>query len=264
MTALPPLHQVEIDQDQLLNIKRNHLVPLLDDQMRLNHFADQIVQAQAVLLNGVDIKLSQQLSQVIGQIIGQLNNSNKVLKNRKFNALQKWLGLDLEFVSAKIKYMKDLDLLVDEASVLSQRLQLEIQKSQSKLQQVLGYREQMAGYVLAASEFLSEYPQFVKNRHPLDNFSERLSKKVNSLQTLQASNDIAITQMLLTQQLSMSLLDRFKEAQQVLIPAWQYHLQQSQQQVQYSQSELEQSREKLIHTLQKSLDKTPLNTFTND
>lgn len=256
MTVLPPLDQVEIDSDQLLNIKRNHLVPLLDDQMRLNHFADQVVQAQAVLISGVDIQLNQQLAQVIGQIIEQLNDSKKVLRNKKFNVLQKWLGLDLEFGSAKIRYMKDLDLLVDQASVLSQRLQLEIQKSQSRLNQIVGYREQMASYIMAASEFLSEYPQFMKNRHPLDNFVERLSKKVNSLQTLQASNDIAITQMLLTQQLSMSLLDRFKEAQQVLIPAWQYHLQQSQQQVQFSQSKLDQSREKLILTLQKSLDKS--------
>ena len=28
-------------------------------------------------------------------------------------------------------------------------------------------------------------------------------------------------------QLSFGLLDRFKEAQQVLIPAWQYHVQQT-------------------------------------
>ena len=39
---------------------------------------------------------------------------------------------------------------------------------------------------------------------------------------LQASNDIALAQMQLTQQLSLSLLDRFNEAQHVLIPAWQY------------------------------------------
>ena len=255
MTALIPLDQIELDQDHLLQIKRNHLVPLLDDQMRLNHFADQIVQAQAVVLNGIDPKLNQQLGQVITQIIEQLNRSKKVMKNKRFNALQKWLGIDLEFGSAKIKYMHDLDRLVEEASVLSQRLQLEIQKSQTRLQQAKGYREQMAGYIVAATEFLDEYPQFIKARHPLDNFAERLSKKVNSLQTLQASNDIAMAQMLLTQQLSMSLLDRFKEAQQVLIPAWQYHLQQSQQQTQSTHTELDRSREKLILTLKQSLDK---------
>ena len=260
MTALIPLDQMNIDPDHLLYIKRHHLVPLLDDQMRLNHFADQIVQAQAVVLNGIDPKLNQQLGQVIGQIVTQLNNSTKVMKNKKFNVLQKWLGIDLEFGSAKIKYMQDLDLLVKEAGVLSQRLQLEIQKSQTKFLQATGYREQMAGYIVAASEFLDEYPQFIKTRHPLDNFAERLSKKINTLQTLQASNDIAMSQMILTQQLSMSLLDRFKEAEQVLIPAWQYHVQQSQQHQQYSQTQLDKSREKLIQTLQDSLDRATSKT----
>ena len=81
------------------------------------------------------------------------------------------------------------------------------------------------------------------------------------MQTLQASNDIALAQMQLTQQLSFSLMDRFKEAEQVLIPAWQYHVKQSQAQKNSSQNtqtsldELDKSREKLIQSLQKSLDK---------
>src|SRR5690606_4740545 len=111
----------------------------------------------------------------------------------------------------------------------------------------------MAKHIVAADELLSEYPLFIKKQHPLDNFSERLSKKINTLRTLQSSNDIAITQMQLSQQLSFSLLDRFKEAQQVLIPAWQYHVQQSQSK--HSTSELDNSRESLIKTLKKSLEK---------
>ena len=260
MTALIPLDQMNIDPDHLLYIKRHHLVPLLDDQMRLNHFADQIVQAQAVVLNGIDPKLNQQLGQVIGQIVTQLNGSTKVMKNKKFNTIQKWLGIDIEFGSAKIKYMQDLDHLVKEAAVLSQRLQLEIQKSQAKFLQATGYREQMAGYILAASEFLHEYPQFIKTRHPLDNFADRLSKKINTLQTLQTSNDIAMSQMLLTPHLSMSLLDLFKYADQVVISAWLYHLSQSQQHQQSSQAELDQSRENLIRSLQHSLDQATSKT----
>ena len=118
----------------------------------------------------------------------------------------------------------------------------------------------MAKYIRAAQEFLHEYPAFVQHRHPLDNFADRLSKKVNTLQTLQASNDIALAQMQLTQQLSLSLLDRFNEAQHVLIPAWQYHVQQSQQHQQYSQTQLDKSREKLIQTLQDSLDRATSKT----
>ena len=258
---LVPLDQIAVSSDELLSIKRNDLVPLLGDQVRLNHYADHLIQSQAVLLNGVDPQLTQQLSHVIAEIIQQLNQSKKSLKVKKFNALQRWLGLDLEFNAGKIKYLKDLDHNIHQANQLSQKLQLEIQKSQSRFQQANGLREQMAKYIRAAQEFLVEYPNFVKNLHPLNNFEDRLSKKINTLQTLQASNDIALAQMQLTQQLSFSLMDRFKEAEQVLIPAWQYHVKQSQaqrnssQNTQTSLDELDKSREKLIQSLQKSLDK---------
>ena len=253
--VLVPIKEIAVDRAEVLSIKRNDLVPLLSDQYRLNHYADQLIQAQAVLLDGVDPKLTQQLSQTIEQLIQALADSKKYLKNRKFNALQKWLGIDLEYGSGKVEYYKNLDQLLDRANHLSQKLQLEIQKSQSRFNQLQGLREQMARYIVAAEEFLIEYPQFVKNQHPLDNFAERLSKKVNTLQTLQASNDIAITQMQLSQQLSFSLLDRFKEAQQVLIPAWQYHVKQSRQSNSTSSLEkLDNSRENLIKTLKKSLE----------
>lgn len=254
-TALVPLDQIAISQEELLSIKRNDLVPVLENQALLNHYADQIVQAQSVLLNGINPELTQQLSQVIAEIIQQLNRSKKTLGQRKFNALQRWLGLDLEFNAGQIKYMKDLDQHIFKAKQLSQQLSIELQKSQSRVQQALGLREHMAKYIRAAEEFLAEYPEFIKNRHPLDNFADRLSKKINTLKTLQASNDIALAQMQLSQQLSLSLMDRFKEAEQVLIPAWQYHVKQSQQNSTHSMDALAQSREKLIQSLQQSLEK---------
>lgn len=252
---LIPLSQIESNQEHILAIKRNDLVPLLNDPHRLNHYADHLVQAQSVLLNGVDPKLNQQLSEVISQIIQQLSLSKKYLGGRRFNALQKWLGIDVEYDAGQVKYLKDLDRLIHEANHLSQRLQIEIQKSQSRLQQALGLREQMAAYIQAADEFLKEYPQFSKQQ-VLDHFVERLSKKVNTLQTLQSSNDIAMKQMQLSQHLSFSLLDRFKEAQLVLIPAWQYHLKQSRESGSSSTIEqLVKSRENLIQNLKKSLQK---------
>lgn len=252
---LTPLSQLDINQEHILAIKRNDLVPLLNDPHRLNHYADHLVQAQSVLLNGVDPKLNQQLSEVIHQIIQQLSRSNKYLSQRKFNVLQKWLGIDIEYDAGQIKYLKNFDRLIDEANYLSQKLQIEIQKSQSRLQQVVGLREQMAEYIRAAEEFLQEYPQFSKQQ-TLDHFVERLSKKINTLQTLQTSNDIALKQMQLSQHLSFSLLDRFKEAQQVLIPAWRYHLEQSRESNSTKTLEqLDKSREHLIQNLKKSLQK---------
>ncbi len=254
-TVLTPIDQISYRAEELVSIKRNDLVPLLDNQTRMNLYADQLIQGQSVLLNGIDPELTQKLSHTIAQIIEQLSASKKKLNQKKFNALQKWLGLDLEFSVGQNQYLKDLDRLIDEANRLSQRLQVEIQKSESRFQQAVGLREQMAKYIRAAQEFAQEYPAFVQNRHPLDNFFERLSKKINTLQTLQASNDIALAQMQLTQQLSLTLLDRFNEAQQVLIPAWQYHVKQSQAQSSSNMTEeLDQSRDKLIQSLKKSLE----------
>ena len=253
--VLVPLNEIALDPADLLSIKRNELVPLLNDQYRLNHYADALIQAQSALLQGVDPKLTQQLSQSIEQLIQTLSDSKKYLKPRKFNALQKWLGIDLEFGSSQVEYYKNLDRHLDRANQLSQRLQIEIQKSQARFAQLQGLREQMARYIAAAEEFSHEYPGFAQ-QHPLDSFAERLSKKIHSLRTLQASNDIAITQMHLSQQLSFALLDRFKEAQQVLIPAWQYHVQQSQKNgAGTSLEKLDSSRENLIKTLRKSLEK---------
>ena len=142
--VLVPLKDITVDRAEVLSIKRNDLVPLLTDQYRLNHYADQLIQAQSVLLDGVDPQLTKQLSQTIEQLIQALANSKKYLKTRKFNALQKWLGIDLEYGSGQVEYYKNLDQLLDRANHLSQKLQLEIQKSQARFNQLQGLREQMA------------------------------------------------------------------------------------------------------------------------
>ncbi|WP_044739413.1 hypothetical protein [Acinetobacter tandoii] len=256
VTELIPLSEIEVNRQDVLAIQRNELVPIFDNPALLAGYAEQIVQAQAVLLQGIDPLLTQQFRQSIEELIQALTQSNKYLKKRRFNALQKWLGIDIEHGSGQIDYYKNLDVLLDRCQHLSQKLRLEIQKSQSRFQQLLGLRLRMANFVVAAQEFVHEYPKMLRTQHPLDQFSDRLSKKIYSLQTVQASNDIAMQQIQLSQQLSLGLLDRFTEAQQVLIPAWQYHVKQSQQTDSTSELlKLDNSREKLIKTLRKSLEK---------
>ena len=142
--VLEPLTELELNRDTILSIKRHELVPVLSDQYKLNHYADALIQTQAVLLNGVDPHMTQQLSQTIEELIRMLADSKKYLKKRKFNALQKWLGIDLEYGSSQVEYYKKLDRLLDQANHLSQKLQIEIQKSQARFQQLRGLREQMA------------------------------------------------------------------------------------------------------------------------
>ena len=75
--VLVPLRNIPVNSDELLSIQRNDLVPLLNDQYRLNHYADSVIQAQSVLLNGVDPQLTLQLSQTIEQLIQSLADSKK-------------------------------------------------------------------------------------------------------------------------------------------------------------------------------------------
>ena len=257
MAQLTALHEIPLDSAKILRIQREELLPILQQPARLNSYAEQIVQAQAVLLDGIHPHIMQQLTQVIEQLIGLLYQSKKILQPRRFNRLQRWFGHDLNHAAQHIHYYQQLDVVLERADDLAQKLQLEIQKSQARYQQVTGWREQMAHAVAAAQQFLEEYPRFVQHQHPLDVFPERLSKKINSLITLQTSNDIALSQMYLNEQLAFSLLDRFKEAQQVLIPAWQYQVQHSQRaDADYSVQQLEVSRERLIKMLKRSLKKS--------
>ena len=46
LTVLVPIQEITVDPTEILQIKRNELVPVLSDQYRLNHYADSIVQAQ--------------------------------------------------------------------------------------------------------------------------------------------------------------------------------------------------------------------------
>lgn len=257
LQPLQPLTDLIMDRVKILAIQRDELVLILDDHYRLNKFAEHNIQAQAGLLMGVDPQLTQQFTQTIEHIIQALAYSKKVLKPKKYNALQRWFGKDLEHKSLQLAYYQDLDQLLKQADHLSHKLQYEIQQAQLRLAQVSLLRVEMAHYIVAAREFLKDYPQFQRSGY--DHFIDRLSQKINSLQTLQAHNDIAIAQMQVTQQLSFSLLDRYKEAQHVLIPAWQYHVKQSQHAVVgqgQKMAQLDQSREQLIQTLQKSLEKS--------
>lgn len=268
LTTLIPLDQIELRVEQLLSIQRDELLPFLDNQILLNQYAGHVVQAQAQLLHSIDPALTQNLSQAIAAIIAQLSNSNKKLKHKHFNRLQRWLGRDLEFDLGKVHYIQQLDELIVQANQYSQQLAQEIKHAQSRYQQAIDLRISMAHYIAAAEQFLNDCPQFIKNRPMLDHFPQRLAQKIYSLKTLQSSHDIAMLQMQLSQQLALGLIDRFKEAQQVLIPAWQYHLRLSQLKQDHQQhlnseqaqnatvnfDELNRNRDKLIQSLKHALE----------
>lgn len=254
LQQLTPLSELQGDPEQRLQIKRQELVPLLHDHGQLQHYAARVVQAQAVLLNGIDAKLTQDFSHSIQALIHALNQAQKYMQPKRFNRVQRWLGSDVDYASQQIAYYQQLERLIARSHDLSAQLQIEIQKSEARYRQLTGLREQMGQYIQSAKEFMLEYPEFVQQQHPLDQFTQRLSKKINTLETLQASNDLAMQQMYVSQQLSLTLLDRFLEAEQVLLPAWKYHLQHTQAQHNNQLDALDSSRNRLIKTLKHALE----------
>lgn len=82
MIVLLPIQDITIDRNKILKIQRDDLLLVLNDQHRLNQYADHIVQAQEKLLNGVDPYLTQQLSQTIEQLIQVLSDSKNKLKEK--------------------------------------------------------------------------------------------------------------------------------------------------------------------------------------
>lgn len=257
VNTLAPLAEVDVLPEELLSIKRNELVPLLGDQYRLNYYAEYILKAETALLDDAIHALAKQLSQIIVELVAALADSKQYLGQGQFNFFQKWLGMDLEYTSSQINYYKKVDYLLHSATMLSEELQVEIQKSNAKFQQLLVHRDQMAKYIRAAEEFLVEYPAFVETHYPTDHFSDQMAKKIQILQSSQQSNDAAIVKMKQVLDYSYALLDHFKEAQDVLIPAWKKQVKQSNQKTSSENlDKLHQTRENLIDLLNASLSKS--------
>lgn len=247
--TFPALHDIELNVGRLVVIKRNSLVPLLDQPANLTHYADDLVQKQNQLVLSKSIQSSQELSQLISRIIMHLNHSDRYLKPKTFNFIQKWLGIDLEQQAGSVSYLNDLKRLVAEADRFSQRVATEIYQSQKNMQDLHSLRIEMAHFVIAAEQFLDEIPQFAAT-HQVENIKDRLHKKINTLMTSQSATDIAMLQIQLAQSVALTILDRFNEAKNVLIPAWQQHVLQVQQaKSPIELQKLNDARDRLIRTL---------------
>ena len=248
--TFPALHDIETNMGRLVAIKRQFLTPVLSQPALLTQYADDLVQKQNQTILSKSLQTSQQLSQLISKIIAHLNASSRYLKpNKKYNFLQKWLGIDLEQQAGSVGYLNELNRLVKEADHLSQRVATEIYQTQKNMQTLHELRVEMAHYVVAAEEFLQDVYLFA-SADQIENIKERLHKKVNTLMTSQSATDMAMLQIQLSQNIAMTILDRFNEAKNILIPAWQQHVLQAQQaKTPQDLQRLNEARDRLIQTL---------------
>lgn len=251
---LTALHDIPRNEETLLKIKRNVLVPFVQNPTLLTHYADHIVQAQNQLLSSATVQSSQPLAQVISQIIMQLDQSKKYFQPKKYNFIQRWFGLDLEQQADSIKFLNDLNQTLDHATHLSHRVATEIYQSRKQMENLDLLRSDMAHYVVAAEQFMQESEAFVEQKHVLDNFRQRLQKKINTLMTAQSATDLAMLQRDLNQHIAMTILDRFNEAKNILIPVWQQHMLNVQSaNTPQELQKLNDARQHLINTLDKAV-----------
>lgn len=252
------LHDIELDHETLMKIKRNVLVPFMHNPTLLTHYADHIVQAQNQLLLSQSIQSSEQLSQGIRQLIERLNQSKKYLGQKKYNFLQRWFGIDLEQQASSLRFLEDINQLIDSATRLSHQVATEIYQSQKQMKELEQLRVEMAHYIVAAEQFVQECPVFANNQMSLHSFLGRLNKKINTLMTSQSATDMAMLQRILSQNIAMTILDRFNEAKNILIPVWQQHVFQLQTaQNPQELQQLNEARERLIQTLDHAVKTSP-------
>lgn len=248
------LHQLTLEPEKITRLKINVLVPMMQNPTLLTHFADNIVQAQNELLLTQTIPSATTLSQVIAQLIEKLNQSKKYLKTKKYNVIQRWFGIDLEQQAGAIHFMRELQAMIDHATALSHRVSAEIYTAQKQMQDLQQLRTEMAHYVVAAEQFLQECDTLHDKPMSQDSFKQRLGKKVNTLMTSQSATDMAMLQRILNQNIAMTVLDRFNEAKNLLIPAWQQHIMSVQAGHTPEQlAQLDKAREQLISTLDKAV-----------
>lgn len=243
------IDQSQSDQSAIIAIQRDILTPILNDQSKLSHYGDAIIQDQQRLLAQANIAHSAELGRLIQNIIKQLNQSKKLFSAKKYHFLHRWFGVDLEHQAGSINFLKSLEKSIEQATVLSQCVYGEIMQSQQNFNELESKRVEMSQHIRAAEQFLQQAKQFASSEQ-YESFSMRLDKKINMLMTSQHATDLAMSQIQLNQNVAMSILDRFNEAKNVLIPLWYQQIRASH--AGQSPAELEKLnrlREQLIRTL---------------
>lgn len=263
--SLPAIHQLPLQQSRLERLKLKVLLPMLEQANLLSCYADPVLQAQNQLLLQPSIQQHLPLSQSIAALIEGLNQSEQYLRPRRFNRLQRWMGRHLEHQSQQFDYVQGLANTLQQASGLSQQVAAEIAQSEQQIQSMHALRSDMAHFIIAAEQFLQESPEFTPASAAFSQFSMRLAQKINTLLSAQTATDLAILQLQLTHNTAISLLDRFNEAQQLLIPAWQQHLLSvQQQQTPLELQRLNDARQVLIARLSAAIDASSPNRPTQE
>ncbi|MCJ8147271.1 hypothetical protein MKI79_10270 [Acinetobacter sp. A3.8] len=241
--------QAKYEQSAIIAIQRDILTPILNDPSKLSHYADPIIQEQQRLLAQANIAHSAELGRLIQNIIKQLNQSKKIFSAKKYHFLHRWFGVDLEHQAGSINFLKSLEKSIEQATVLSQCVYGEIMQSQQNFQALENKQVEMSQYIEAGEQFLQQAQQFASSAQ-YESFSIRLDKKINMLMTSQHATDLAMAQIQLNQNVALTILDRFNEAKNVLIPLWYQQIRASY--AGQSPAELEKLnrlREQLIRTL---------------
>ena len=244
MLDLVALHDIPLNPDRIKRIVVQVLLPLQQQPQLFSQYGDHIIQAQQQLLAQRIAKHGAQLSQILENILGQLAQAKIMIQPRRYPKWQSWLGLDIEQQARHDEIFFRLERDVKSAASLNKHLEHEHQSHLTQLAQLHDLRIEMAYYIRAAEQLLTDFDTLRVE------FKARVEQKINTLLTAQTATDLAMVQLKLSDDVNLTLMDRFTETITILIPAWQQHVaHQAHSETPEQLESLNQARHRLLQTL---------------
>lgn len=171
------------------------------------------------------------LSQAIEAIVAMLSDADprKITKPRAGvkGWLDSFLGRDLETEMRYQQARTSLDEKIAEAENIAEHVRDTLTSIHNLMEQHTTEAESLRVHIQAGREYLAEMETTGEAGHndptQFDRPAERFSRKITNLAALEASHNMSLMQLKLTQAQAVDMLDRFTETTRVLIPVWRQH-----------------------------------------
>lgn len=163
----------------------------------------------------------------IAQLIENLVTSLKAADPRLLQKVQPWyksfMGKDLTEKVSFCTNFYNIDNLLQQVPAKQKGVEGHLTLLSEVKTQYLNDIEILKNHLIAGTWFLQAYPMagIEENSLPgLESSRDRFSRRLNHLQAMISSSDLAVRQVALIEANTLSMLDRLHEITSVLIPSW--------------------------------------------
>lgn len=215
-------------QETVVQLKSELLPDLFRNPATLGEYGpgDSNTAAMNELSNLMESGAVGALAGKIGEIVAKLGDADPQRIAQKPTWFERVLGREVE---RQVRYQvarKALDVMLNEAEGVAQRVRDTLRVLDGLLQSHTADAERLRTYIQAGREFLDENPQaglVAAGSLEFDRPRERFARKLANLATLLSSHEMSVAQMKLTRAQAVDMLDRFSEITSVLVPVWRQH-----------------------------------------